>query len=349
MAISAKRIRLSDDSGSNWYTLPGNSGEFQNEGQVLDDTIFGQLYQSGFPGLINWTASSTAIYKGFAGYECVISAQSGAATAFTTEAMTEITANEEYQITDTTKRIWDYATTLSVFDNGSPVAAADIESIDYLFGIVHFVSGYTAAGAITVTGAYFAVTQIAGTRSFTLTMQGEAIDETTLPIAQGNSGHRIFSLGLKTVSMEASGVYALSNGFRAALVARSELIVEVKPVGTAETIFRGYFRYTQQGQSGDVGALEEETITLTLSVPNVDNMTTPFSVGYTSTSLSNAVQIAIAAWLNATEIDVQYLPDGTTGLTGSCIITDVSLEGGLESMNIFSCGIQGTGQVSAVP
>ena len=54
MTISAKRVRLSDDSGSNWYTLPGSTGEFTNEGQVIDDTVFGQLYQSGFPGLINY-------------------------------------------------------------------------------------------------------------------------------------------------------------------------------------------------------------------------------------------------------------------------------------------------------
>lgn len=348
MAVSAKRIRLSANGGTNWYTLPGNSGEFQNEGQVLDDTIFGQLYQSGFPGLINWSCNGSAIYKGFAGYEARIMQRSASTTTGTTMATTALVVNERYQITNAANRLLDYTQAVDVFDDGSPVDPADIESIDYLFGIVNFVSGYTATGAITVTAEYFSLTQLAGTKEFTLTMSAEAIDETTLPVAQGNDGHRVFGQGLKTVEFEASGLYALSNGFRAALIARDEIVLEVMPTGTAETAFRGFFRYTNQGQSGDVGALEEETINLVLSVPSVDDMSAPFAVNFTNTTLSMAVQIAIQAYLSGDVIDVQYLPDGTTGLTGECIVTDVSLSGGLESMNTFECNLQGTGQVSAV-
>ncbi len=349
MAVSAKRIRLSDDAGATWFTLPGNSGEFQNEGQVLDDTIFGQLYQSGFPGLINWSCNGSAIYKGFAGYVAKIMQRSGASTPETAMATTAIVADAVYQITTYANRLLDYNNPVVVEDGGTPVLASDIESIDYLHGIIRFVSGYTATGAITVDAYVFALTQLAGTKEFTLTMSAEAIDETTLPTAQANSGHRIFGQGLKTVEFEASGLYALSNGFRAALISRAEVVLEIQPTGTTETVFRGYFRYTTQGQSGDVGALEEETINMVLSVPSVDNMYSPFSADFTSaTSLSRAVRIAIEAYLSGDVIDVQYLPNGTTGLTGECIVTDVSLSGGLESMNTFECSLQGTDQVSTV-
>lgn len=190
MSISAKRIRLSDDSGSNWYTLPGNTGQLSTPAGQLDDTIFGQLFSSSHPGLVGWSISSNAIYKGYAGYQAVISV-AGSATTETGEAMS-VVAGLTYRIDDSTKEIWDRTATVTVYDDGSPVAAADIESIDYLYGQVTFVSGYVVTGDITVDMDYLTLTQVAASRDYNLTMTAAAVDETTMPAAQGNNGHRLF-------------------------------------------------------------------------------------------------------------------------------------------------------------
>lgn len=348
----AKRVRVTVDAGSTYRTLPGNQGELSNEAGDLDDTIFGQNFRSTQPGIINWQINANGIYKGFAGYTAEIYQQSGSATTMTGEACSQIGATKSYQITDTAKRIMDIDTTTVVLDSASPVAAEDIESIDFLFGIVTFDSSYTVSGAVTITGAYFAKTQVAGTRSFTLTMQSEPIDNTTIPIAQANSGHRTHGYGLKTVSLELGGVYALANGFQAALVARSRLIVEINPVGDDKTLARGYFRYTREGQSGNVGALEEETITLALAVPDEnDALLSPFYWRFTSdTTLNQAMQDLIGAWQDEALIGVQYLFDGTNGLEAAeAMVSDISLTGGLEAMNVFAATFMCNDAAAAVP
>lgn len=348
--MAAKRVRLSIDNGSTWRTLPGNQGSITNEAGELDDTIFGQNFKSSQPGLIGWSVNANGLYKGFAGYVCKIMQQTGSVVVITDEAMS-LVSGKTYQITNAAHRLLDMSTAVVVEDNGVAVSTANIESIDYLFGRVTFISSYTPTGPITITGGYFATVQVAGTRSFTLTMTAADVDDTTMPSAQASSGHRQRHLGLRTASLELGGVYALSNGFRAALVARSRLLVEINPDGNSKSVARGWFRYTQQGSSGNVGALEEETVTLTLAVPDEnDLLLAPFYWrNTTDTTLNQALRDAIDAWQSGAEIDVQYLPDGTNGVKGKCVISSCTLTGGLEAMNAFAIVALGNNALSAVP
>lgn len=344
----AKRIRLSDDSGTTYYTLPGNTGELRNEAGEIVDTIFGQDFQSTQPGLIGWSITSNALYKGFAGYVATIKRQ-GTTTAFTGESTTQVGATQTYQIDDATRQIWDRSVALSVLDNGGAVAAADIESIDYLFGRVTFDSGYSVTGPVTVTGSFFPTTDLCGANSFTLTQTAAGVDITDMCTAQGNQGHRVWDYGLKNVSMEMSGFYNLSYGYLAQLQSRSEWIIEINPDGGGESVARGFFRTTAQSQSGPVGEPEEESVTFKLSVPDDDLLETPFKwVQSGSTTLNQAVQIALTAWQDSVAIDAQYLGNGTAGEEGSVIVTEISLSGGLEAMNEFSVTLQGTGQTTTV-
>lgn len=93
------------------------------------------------------------------GYDCGLYI-GGTPTTFTAEATTSL-GSDAYQVTDADKRIWDPNTAIVVNDNGSPVDAADIEELDFLFGIVTFVSGYSPLGAITVTGKYLPLFEVA--------------------------------------------------------------------------------------------------------------------------------------------------------------------------------------------
>lgn len=346
--MAAKSIKLSDDNVT-FYTLPGSSGEIANEAGLLPDTVFGQNFESNFPGLIDWTISADAIFKGFAGYVVGLKI-TGTPTGMTAEACS-LVSGKTYEVTDTTKRILNRSSSpaLDILDNGVSVAAANIESIDYLFGQVTFVAGYTPTTPITMTGEYLPATEIAGAKTFTLTQTANPIDESTIPIVKANDGRRVYSYGLKTVSLDISGVYASSNGFLANLLSRNEFILEINPDNSDLAVARGFFRFTTQGQSGNVGELEEETLAFTLSVPDDDKAAAPFSWNIEGAStISPAIAIAIASWQDGTPIYVQYLPDGLTGVTGDVIITDLSLAGGLESMNTFTVNMQGSDALTTV-
>ncbi len=342
----AKRIRVSDDSGTNWYTLPGNTGELSNEATPLTDTIFGQDFESQEIGLISWNVSSNALFKGFAGY--LVDIKIAGTPTVTTGESCSLETGKIYQIDDSAKQIWDRSATVTVYDNGVD-QTSEVVSIDYLFGRVTFDAAYTVTGPVTVDVTYLPTTAVAGYRTFTLTQTANAVNNTDIPAAQANSGHNTFEYGLKTVNLNLSGVFKSSNAFRAALIARSELIIEINPDGNNESVARGFFKYTNQGQSGNVGDLEEETITLTLNVPDVALLEESFKWVHTSSTLSTAVQKVLDAWEDSSALDCQYLHDGTNGVSGAVVVTDVTLTSGLESMNEFSVTLQGTGALTAVP
>lgn len=348
MATVDKRIRISDDNGSTYYTLPGNQAELTNEAGEIVDTIWQEAFESAEIGLIGWRVSTNALYKGFAGYVATIK-KAGTPTSMTDEAMSQVGSSKTYQIDDATKQVFDRSATLTFEDDASAVDADNIESIDYLFGRVTFVSSYTPSGDITVSGNYMPLATMGKGRSFTLTQTAQAVDNTDMPGAQANSGHRTFEYGLKGVSFELGGVYAVASGLRALLTARSEVIIEVNPDGSSKSVARGFFKATNQGQSGDIGNLEEETISFRLNVPEDDKLELPFKwVHASDTTLSLSIRKLITAWEDKNTLDVRYLPDGSTGLEGDVLVTEISLSGGLEAMNDFSATLQGTGQPSAV-
>lgn len=338
----AKRVRVSDDNGVNYYTLPGSTAELSNETADIEDTVFGQDFASSETGLIAWQITSNAYYKGFAGYIADIK-KVGEATAFNDEAMSQ-ESGLIYQIDTASKQIWSRTIGIAVEDNAVAVNAANIEWIDFLFGRIKFVDSYTVTGAITVSGSYFPTASIGKANGFTLTQTAESIDNTTYDIAQANGGYRTFEQGLKTVNLEIEGIYSANNGAIAALAARSEIIVEINPDGAGRSVARGFFKYAGQTQSGDVGALEEERVSLRLNVPDDDDLHTPFAWQHTDTTTLNVgVQKLLSAWLAGTPVDVQYLEDGLDGKGGDAYVTEISMSSALEEMNTFSVTLQGSG------
>lgn len=342
-----KSVKVSDDSGTTYYTLPGSQGEFSDELGALDDTIFGQNFKSSQPNLNTWSITADAVYKGFAGYLVDIYTISGSATSMTGEAMS-LVSGETYKVTASTKNLWDVTASWTIYDNGTD-KTSEIENIDYLHGRVTFKSTYTVTGPVTVTGKYYTKALTASYKSFKLTTSCDTKDTTTVANAQSTSGHRAFDYGLKTVELELSGLYNSSNTYRTDLIGRNLVMLEINPDGNSKSVARGFFKATSRKQSGNVGALEEETVTYALFVPQdaLEKLKSPFSWLFTSTDLSTAVVKCIEAWQNETTLLTQYSEDGTTGLRGTTIVTDISLSGGLDSMNTFSVQFQGTGAVTA--
>lgn len=347
----AKRIQLSSDD-STWYTLPGNSGELRNEAGELVDTIFGQDFESSETGLITGTIATNALYKGFAGYVVKLE-KSGVSTPLTNEAMSQVGSTKTYVITDAAKQALNPSVAIVVNDNAID-KTSEVLSINFLMGEVTFKSTYTPSGPITLTGEYFPLTEIGGARTFTLSQTAASLDNTDIPTARANGGFRTFDRGgLKSVSLEIGGVYKLSNAFRAALIARDEIIVSINPDNNNLSVARGLFKYMSESQSGDVGALEEETLALRLSVPEDPEgiaWTAPFAWRHSALSkLSPAIKAALESWQNNSALYAKYLHDGTNGLKSEVVITDLSLSGGLESMNEFTVNLQMSGAATPVP
>lgn len=337
---TAKEVRVSADDVT-YYTLPGGAGEWNDEGDQITDTIFGQTFASTQPGLITWGSNANALYKGFAGYVASIK-KSGTSTTMTGEAMA-LLSGKTYQITNTAKRVIDFASAVTVLGNAIAIAADKIESIDYMFGKVTFISSYTPASPVTITGKYLPMTEVAKANSFTLSQTVETIDKTDYATARANNGYRVFDPGLRTVSLELGGFYDVTNAFWEILEAREDLVIEINPDGSGNSICRGIFKMVSRSQSGDVGALEEETRTFNLSVPeNIDSVLVWWHDS--DTTLSQAIRVLLDAFSNQTKVYVQYLPEGPgeVGFSGQAVLTDVSLSSSLDAMNEFTANFQGS-------
>lgn len=338
----SKRIQISPDVGTTWYTFPGDKGDYGIDGNDIKDTIFGSDYESGQTGLLNWHQSCNGMFKGFAGYVTKIS-KSGTPTTFTTLPFT-LVSGKTFRITDVTKNVWDRTTTVNFFDNGVAVIPAEVLSIDYLNGVVTFTAGHTVVGPITATGKFLPLSQVAGANGFTLSQTANAVDNTDYVVAQTNTGYRDYIYGLKTIKLNLKGFYKVSNAFEALVAARTEMIVEINLDGTGLTVARGWFKPLMTSHSGNVGALEDMALDFVLSVPDQANISLPFKWTFSAGSTLNlALQTALNNWATGTTLaTVNYLADGINGYKGLAVITDISLSGGLDVMNDFTLKFQGS-------
>lgn len=347
--MGAKRIQVSADGGTTWRTMPGSSGEFNEDVSTNNDTVFGQSFQSDEVSISGWEVMCNAYMKNVVGYAATLK-QGATPVVMTTEAMT-LVSGKTYQITASTKRIIDYFTAITVFDNAVD-HTADVESIDYLNGLVTFLSSYTVTGPVTITGKYVPTSVIAKGRSFTLTQNANAIDTTTYEAAQANGGWRTHKPGLRTVSLEVNGLYDITNGAAAAIRGKQPIIVDISPDGSSTTMFRGFFKRHSRGQSGEVGALEEEKQQFGLWVPDGGLVVAPFRWYFGSGSIMNlASKDIINAWQNETLIKVRYQDDpdvNGSGHFGDAVVTEFSLSNTFEGLNEFRAGFRGSGTPTAV-
>ena len=345
--MAAKLIQYSDDAESNCYTLTGGSGSLQLDGAAITDTVFGQTFDSMDTGLINWSVSGQAFYKGFAGYKADIK-QTDTGTARTGESMT-LVSGKTYRIDDASREIWDRTATIVVDDNAVD-KTAEVLNYDYLFGKVTFKASYTVITPVTIDVTTFSTVVMGLPTAYSLTQTANAIRTTDFETAQGNNGHDTFDPGLRTVSIDLTNIYALASGFKADLIARNEVIIEINPDANSKSRCRGFFKLATEGQSGDVGALEEETVTFRLAVPDPDDDAEfPFTWDHASdTTLSQAVKRTLDDFISESKGDIRYLADGVAGTKGNVVITEASLSGDLDGMNEFTFTYQGDGATTAV-
>ena len=342
----AKILEISPDAGANWYGLPGSTANLNLNGENIDDTILGQTFQSGQPGLINWGMDSNALYKGYPGYTSTLKKQ-GTATSATGEAMT-VVSGKTYAIDAVAKNMWDRSVAAVVYD-GAVDKTDEVESINYLFGEVTFKSTYTVTGAVTVDVDYFPTAVLARTNSYSLGMTMTPIDASDFAGVVANSGYNIFQAGLRAVTLELTGIYDSAYNVKTVLQGRDELVIELDPVGTSKSFMRGFFKVLTDSQGGDVGALEEETISLTHFVPSDPLIDVVLAWKHDNNSdIPVALKHVLSAWENETSLLARYLPSGAIGQTpldgvqGTVWVADVSLSSGMSDMNTFNVTLQGS-------
>ena len=95
-----------------------------------------------------------------------IYAASGSGTSFTAEACS-LVSGTTYQIDATSKRYWDPTATFTVYDGATPLAASAYQLV---YGTGKIILAAAPAGAVTVTGKYLSITQVAQGTEWTLNL-----------------------------------------------------------------------------------------------------------------------------------------------------------------------------------
>jgi len=339
--MAAKILRVRNVGDTEWHTLPGNDASFDTNHDELDDTLFGQRFSSSETGLTEWSMSSNALYRGFAGYVATIR-KAQDSTAFNGEELSQVGDTQKYRIDDATKSVWDWNVDVVVYEDGVEVDDADIDYIDYIHGQVVFDENFTVTGSITADGAFLTLENFGKAQTFEIGQSADTTDTTDLQTAQDNGGFMTMRPTLLTAEMSMEAFYDVDNDFDDLFLGRDTFVLEINPDGNDESFARGIFKVNEDSLSGDVGGDEDESVSFVLSVPN--NVTRPFGWEHSeNTTLSQAVRIVLDAWENRNELEAQYLPDGSVGREGNVIVDDVSLSGGVSEMNEFDVSLPGTG------
>lgn len=342
----AKIVRVANLAMDEWFTLPGNTADFNETKDSGDDTVFGASFTSTQPTLTTWGVTGNALYRGFAGYRSQIR-RMGTPTSFSSESM-EQEDGQTYIITNQTRAPWNWEEDIDVEDNGAPVDAEDIVAIDPLFGRITFADSYTVTGPVTVSGEYFPLESFGNANAFDLTQTADTTMTTSFEIAQANGGYATMRPTLRNSDASLTAFYRDDNDFTEPLREEEQFIVEFDIAGNGDSLCRGIYRVQSESQTGDVGGDEESTVELVLSVPEG---IVPFSWLFDEDStIPGGLKLIIESWLARENIMVEYLPEGLNnpGKRGEVVITDVSISSDVEGLVEASVSLEGNGAVNDV-
>ncbi len=149
----------------------------------------------------------------------------GTPTSFTAEAVTVLTTNKKYQITNTAKRIWSPTATITVLAAASPVnPVTDPYVINRLTGVIEF-TNTTARGTVTVTGTYLPMLTVAKAKEVSYEHGNELLDDTTFD----SNGREENIPGIKSISATIGknweSTYAAI--FTAAIINQTLMVVQI--------------------------------------------------------------------------------------------------------------------------
>ena len=192
---------------------------------------------------------------GTAGYAASVQ-KSGTSTGFTGEATTNTSGNV-WRLNDATKRVLDREVALVWYDNGVPIVAGDITSVDFLFGEVTFTG--SKSGPITVDGSYMPMTEVAGANSFNLNRTSQVLDDSDT----SNVGYHTKKTALLDASVSVSRWDDIQYTFTDLLEARIPMVIDIIPGNSHH--YKGWFVVESDNKTFDVNALLGATTSFQLA------------------------------------------------------------------------------------
>lgn len=337
-AYTTKDKKITFDSDE----LPFQECSMSIEGNVIDDTNF--LTNNGFKtslvGLQMWSVEGSGHISGNAGYLTTIK-KSGSTTAFTDEATT-LVSGKTYRINNTAKRVWDEGVAVVVKDNNVD-HTADVVSINYLFGEVTFAGGYSVTGAVTVTGSYLPMTTVAQAQAWDLSLEADVLDATDYETAAGNGGTRVHKVGLSSFNLTVERWEDISHDYEDLLTARTPLVVEVV-TANGNLSFRGWYQISTANKAGNVTDLESESIELV----GYGRLNQNFNYAVVTAGIVDGIENLLASFFARTAATLQYLPSGTTGLSGLAFVSSLGFSGDVQGVDEFSASLVSGGGLSEV-
>jgi len=191
-------------------------------------------------------------------------------------------------------------------------------------------------------------------QNFELTMNAEAVDVSDLPGVQANDGYRLFDYGLRSAELTVSG-FEKGLGYLTNLQDRDVVTISISPDGGDLNIAQGNFSFISNNLSGDAGNPEQEELSFALYVAPGDAAPFTFTVATSGAStdvlMPTALRDAIAAFMAAAKVDMEYYPEGDVNsasllYSGKGVLTDISLSAGTEGNIEFSLELTGDGALS---
>lgn len=329
-----------------WLDFPSPSASLEQTSEQAGTTIFGSGgFESNLPTIFSHTLSGSGYLRETAGYNATLK-RAGTPVDFTGEAMTQVGSTTTYRITDATKNLWNPRSGVVVYV-GASVQDEDTYTVDYMFGRVTF--NTAPVGAVTVDGQSMPTAAFASANSIDITQSAATSDITTFQLAQAENGYASYRPELLTVSMELSGFYNATANLYEVLNERNELVIEIDWTGDGGFISRGIFRVTDLSNSGDVGQVEDESVSFTIS--SIEGVT-PYSFQFTANAqASDAFQLIANAWINREYIGFRYAPEGLSNpyFSGRACVSDASISTSVSGIGELSVDLQGSGELVRNP
>lgn len=340
-----------------YYSLPVDSMNPAFTADELDaTTLQDALFESMLKGLKSATfggnikAKVEATDTCMAGYKTVVK-KSGTGVATTGLAMT-LVSGKVYKPSDASKNLWSRSVVAIIKDGGVAIDSANIESIDYMFGIVTLASSYTPTGAITADVTYLPVTVIAARTGYSLTQNANVVETSTYEGVQANGAYKEYEYGRRTVSLTLDGFYDDVNDVFSLFTSDEPLVVEIN-VGNSGCIARGWFYVTGDSVTADGDSPIGDSLSCVLSSGSATGQTFGWNVISLNdtTVLDRASFEVLKAYIEGNKLYYKAMLDDEAGLgyTGQMVVGDVSFSGSISDIEQMSLSGTATGAVIQIP
>jgi hypothetical protein len=177
-----------------------------------------------------------------------------------------------YRVDNAAWRIMSKASGITLYDSAGPTPVEPLK-VDWLRGVV--IIPAAVGGDLFGDFDYFPTAEIVGAKTYTLSIEGDILDDTNFKDARSNGGIRTKVYGLHDVSFSIERNSDYGQQFLEHKQARSRVLIDVTPggedCGPFGGTYRGWFMVETDSFSGDIGDLESESISFNLDGREDDN------------------------------------------------------------------------------